>query len=246
MGMGEPLANYDETLRAIRLLMHPEGLRLGRAAHHAVDVGAGAADAAAGGRQACRSGWPSRCTRRTTSCGRALMPVNRRWPIAEVLDAAEYYVKRTGRRVSFEYTLMAGVNDSDALADDLAQPAARPPVPRQPDPAEPDRRSAACRRSSAAARPGVRVAPAPGGRRRDHSRQSRPRHPGRVRPAAPGRKEAPRASARTGSGVSADQDRAVDPRTPISGIWPRRSSAPRRAARTGSMSTSWTGCSCPT
>ena len=50
----------------------------------------------------------------------SLMPVNRRWPIAEVLAAAEYYVKQTGRRVSFEYTLMAGVNDSDALADDLA------------------------------------------------------------------------------------------------------------------------------
>jgi 23S rRNA (adenine2503-C2)-methyltransferase len=49
------------------------------------------------------------------------MPVNRRWPIAEVLDAAAEYVKQTGRRVSFEYTLMSGVNDSDALADDLAR-----------------------------------------------------------------------------------------------------------------------------
>jgi 23S rRNA (adenine2503-C2)-methyltransferase len=48
------------------------------------------------------------------------MPVNRRWPIAEVLDAVQYYVDRTGRRVSIEYTLMAGVNDSDELAFDLA------------------------------------------------------------------------------------------------------------------------------
>jgi 23S rRNA (adenine2503-C2)-methyltransferase len=51
----------------------------------------------------------------------SLMPVNRRWPIAEVLGAAQEYIDRTGRRVSFEYTLMAGVNDSDALADELAQ-----------------------------------------------------------------------------------------------------------------------------
>jgi len=50
-----------------------------------------------------------------------LMPVNRRWPIAEVLNATQYYVECTGRRVSFEYTLMAGVNDSDARADALAR-----------------------------------------------------------------------------------------------------------------------------
>jgi 23S rRNA (adenine2503-C2)-methyltransferase len=50
-----------------------------------------------------------------------LMPVNRRWPIGEVLDAADEYGERTHRRVSYEYTLMAGVNDSDALADELAK-----------------------------------------------------------------------------------------------------------------------------
>jgi 23S rRNA (adenine2503-C2)-methyltransferase len=49
-----------------------------------------------------------------------LMPVNRRWPIIEVLDAADQYVEKTHRRVSYEYTLMAGVNDSDALARELA------------------------------------------------------------------------------------------------------------------------------
>jgi 23S rRNA (adenine2503-C2)-methyltransferase len=48
------------------------------------------------------------------------MPINRRWPIAEVVDAAEEYIARTGRRVSYEYTLMAGVNDSDDLAEELA------------------------------------------------------------------------------------------------------------------------------
>ena len=40
--------------------------------------------------------------------------------LAEVLAATDEYVGRTGRRVSFEYTLMASVNDSDALADELA------------------------------------------------------------------------------------------------------------------------------
>jgi 23S rRNA (adenine2503-C2)-methyltransferase len=119
MGMGEPLANYDETLRAIRLLTHPDGLRLGarritlstsglapqirRLADERLQIGLAVSLHAA--RDELRS---------------KLMPVNRRWRIAEVLEAADYYVECTGRRVSFEYTLMAGVNDSDEQADDLA------------------------------------------------------------------------------------------------------------------------------
>jgi 23S rRNA (adenine2503-C2)-methyltransferase len=50
-----------------------------------------------------------------------LMPINRRWPIASVLGAADEYAALTGRRVSFEYTLIAGVNDADELADELAE-----------------------------------------------------------------------------------------------------------------------------
>jgi 23S rRNA (adenine2503-C2)-methyltransferase len=119
MGMGEPLANYDETLRAIRLLLHPDGLRLGarritlstsglvpqmrRLADERLQIGLAVSLHAPEDELRSR-----------------LMPVNRRWPIAEVLAATDYYVEQTGRRVSFEYTLMAGVNDSDALADALA------------------------------------------------------------------------------------------------------------------------------
>jgi 23S rRNA (adenine2503-C2)-methyltransferase len=117
--MGEPMANYDETLRAIRLLTHPRGLHLGarritlstsglvpqmrRLAHEGLQVGLAVSLHAP--HDELRS---------------ELMPVNRRWPIREVLAAADYYVQHTGRRVSYEYTLMAGVNDSNELADDLA------------------------------------------------------------------------------------------------------------------------------
>jgi 23S rRNA (adenine2503-C2)-methyltransferase len=120
MGMGEPLANYDETLRAIRLLTHPDGLRLGARRitlstsglvpqmRHLADerVQIGLAVSLHAPNDELRS---------------KLMPVNRRWPIHEVLQAAEYYVERTHRRVSYEYTLMDGVNDSDELADELAR-----------------------------------------------------------------------------------------------------------------------------
>jgi 23S rRNA (adenine2503-C2)-methyltransferase len=119
MGMGEPLANYAETLRAIRLLIHPDGLRLGarritlstsgvvpairRLADEDLQVGLAVSLHAP--RDDLRS---------------SLMPINRRWPIAELLEAADYYVERTHRRVSYEYTLMDDVNDSPALADELA------------------------------------------------------------------------------------------------------------------------------
>ena len=50
----------------------------------------------------------------------ALMPVNRRWPIASLLAAADRYGQRTGRRVSYEYILLRGVNDSLDHAEQLA------------------------------------------------------------------------------------------------------------------------------
>ena len=49
------------------------------------------------------------------------MPINRKWPIAALLDAARRFPLSHGRRVTFEYVLLAGVNDSDADADRLAQ-----------------------------------------------------------------------------------------------------------------------------
>jgi 23S rRNA (adenine2503-C2)-methyltransferase len=49
-----------------------------------------------------------------------LVPLNRRYPVAALLDACREYQARTGRRVTFEYTLMDGVNDSPALATELS------------------------------------------------------------------------------------------------------------------------------
>lgn len=50
-----------------------------------------------------------------------LMPVNKRYPIAELIKSARYYFDKTGRRVIFEYTLIKGENDSDACAKELAR-----------------------------------------------------------------------------------------------------------------------------
>src|SRR4029079_9225222 len=56
-----------------------------------------------------------------------LVPVNKRWPLSEVLPAAREYGERTGRRVTLEYTLISGVNDSLEDADRLADLAQRMP-----------------------------------------------------------------------------------------------------------------------
>ncbi len=120
MGMGEPLANYDETLRAIRLLIHPQGLHLG-ARRITVSTSGVIPAMRRLAEEDLQIGLAVSLHAPNDELRSSLMPVNRRWPIAEVLEAAGTYVERTGRRVSFEYTLMAGVNDSDALADDLAR-----------------------------------------------------------------------------------------------------------------------------
>lgn len=49
------------------------------------------------------------------------MPINRRWPLSELMKACREYFRATGRRVSYEYAMINGVNDTDACADQLAE-----------------------------------------------------------------------------------------------------------------------------
>jgi len=119
MGMGEPLHNYDSTLKAIRILNMPEGLHIG--ARHmtisTVGLVPGIARLAEEDLQvnlAISLHAPNDALRLRT------MPVTRKYPIAAVLDACRAYVARTNRQVTFEYVLLAGVNDSPAQARELA------------------------------------------------------------------------------------------------------------------------------
>jgi 23S rRNA (adenine2503-C2)-methyltransferase len=119
MGMGEPMANYEETLRAIRLLTHPRGLHLGARRITLSTSGLVPQMRRLAG-EGLQVGLAVSLHAPNDELRSKLMPVNRRWPIAEVLAAADHYAERTGRRVSYEYTLIAGVNDSDEQADQLA------------------------------------------------------------------------------------------------------------------------------
>ena len=120
MGMGEPLHNYDNTLKALRILNMPEGLRIG--ARHMTVSTVGLvpgilrlAEESLQVNLAISLHAPNNAMRLRT------MPVTRKYPIEQVLEAVRAYVDRTGRQVTFEYVLLSGVNDADEHARELAQ-----------------------------------------------------------------------------------------------------------------------------
>ena len=120
MGMGEPLLNYDATLKAIRNLNHRWGLNLGarRFTVSTVGIVPGILRLAREGLQlnlaiSLHAPWDD--------LRAELVPVAGRYPIADVLAAADQYVRATKRRITYEYVLIAGVNDSPAAARALAR-----------------------------------------------------------------------------------------------------------------------------
>jgi 23S rRNA (adenine2503-C2)-methyltransferase len=119
MGMGEPLHNYDNVVHALRILTAPGAFTLG--ARHitlsTVGLVPGILRLAEEGLQvnlAISLHAPNDEMRLRT------MPVTRKYPIAQVLDACQQYVARTHRQVTFEYVLLAGVNDAPEHARELA------------------------------------------------------------------------------------------------------------------------------
>ena len=119
MGIGEPLDNYENVLRFLRLLNHEKGLHIGY--RHVSLSTSGLVD---GILRLAKEALPitlSISLHAVTDEKRSLlMPVNRRYPIKELLSACVAYYKATERRISFEYTLIAGKNDTEAEAKALA------------------------------------------------------------------------------------------------------------------------------
>ncbi len=118
MGMGEPMHNFDGVARALSLLQHPWGAAFSPRRITVSTVGMVTGIEKLG--QLMPAPNLAISLNATTDDVRdRLMPVNRRWPIAVLLDAARRFPLSHGRRVTFEYVLLAGVNDSDADADRL-------------------------------------------------------------------------------------------------------------------------------
>ena len=119
MGMGEPLLNLDRVLEAVAALN--DAGRLGLGARHITVSTSGVVP---GIRRLTALG-PQFTLAISIHAARdalrdVLVPLNRRWPVAEVIAAARDHARATGRRVSYEVTMIGGVNDTDADADALA------------------------------------------------------------------------------------------------------------------------------
>lgn len=122
MGMGEPLANYKRVVSAVRQITAagPHGFGISQRGVTVSTVGLAPAirrlaDEELSVRLAVSLHTPDDELRDT------LVPVNNRWPVAEVLDAARYYADKSGRRVSIEYALIRDKNDQPWRADMLGK-----------------------------------------------------------------------------------------------------------------------------
>ena len=124
MGMGEPLANYDNLLKALRLLNAPWGGRIG--ARKITVSTSGLAPQirklADEPEQFCLA---VSLHGATDEVREKIMPVNRKYPLKELTAALDYYQSRRGRMITFEYILIAGVNDSVEQTRPLATLAKR-------------------------------------------------------------------------------------------------------------------------
>ena len=120
MGMGEPFHNYDNTMAAIDLLNDKDGYNFGARRFTISTVGLVP--------QIRRFADEKRQVNLAISLHEvdddkrlAIMPVNKRYNVDDVIDACKYYVVQTNRRVTFEWALINGINDSPEVANKLAK-----------------------------------------------------------------------------------------------------------------------------
>ncbi len=118
MGTGEPLDNYDHLLRFIHLLTGPEGLNISQRSITVSTCGIvpGILRLADENLEITLALSLHASTQEKRE---SLMPVAKKYEIHEVLNACRYYFEKTGRRVTFEYALVGGVNDSEQDAEQL-------------------------------------------------------------------------------------------------------------------------------
>lgn len=124
MGMGEPMANYDNLLKALRLLNSPWGGRIG-ARKITVSTSGLAPQIRKFADEPEQFSLAISLHGATDEVRGKIMPVNKKYPLAELTAALDYYQSQRGRFITFEYILIAGVNDSLEQARPLATLAKR-------------------------------------------------------------------------------------------------------------------------
>ncbi len=120
MGTGEPLDNYDNLLKFIELLTDEHGINISQR-----NLTVSTCGIVPRMRQLAEEKLSMTLALSLHASNQAkrleLMPVANKYEIGEVIDACKYYFEQTGRRITFEYSLVGGVNDTDADARELSQ-----------------------------------------------------------------------------------------------------------------------------
>ena len=124
MGMGEPLANFDNVIGAIRIINAPWGLGIG-ARHITISTSGLAPQIRKLADEPLQIRLAISLHGATDAVRDQIMPINRRYNIDTLLSACDYYISRRKQRITFEYILIAGVNDADDQAHLLAHHAHR-------------------------------------------------------------------------------------------------------------------------
>ena len=118
MGMGEPLYNFENVRDAMKIAMDPDGIQLSRRRITLSTSGVVPEIARTAQEIGCQLAISFHAT--TDEVRDKLVPINKRWPIADLLDALRAYPKvSNSERITFEYVMLDGVNDSDADAHRL-------------------------------------------------------------------------------------------------------------------------------
>ncbi|MGE5379464.1 MAG: 23S rRNA (adenine(2503)-C(2))-methyltransferase RlmN [Methylocystaceae bacterium] len=120
MGMGEPLANYDNLIEAIHIINDYYGINIGQ--RHITISTAGIPNKI---RELANEGLQVTLAISLHAADDAtrsqLMPINRRHGLQDLMTAVDYYIDKTGRRVTFEYILIRGINDQERDAANLVR-----------------------------------------------------------------------------------------------------------------------------
>jgi 23S rRNA (adenine2503-C2)-methyltransferase len=124
MGMGEPLANFENVVRAIRIINAPWGLEIG-ARHITVSTSGLAPQIRKLADEPLQSRLAISLHGATDEVRDKIMPVNRKYNLSTLLSACDYYASHKKQRIYFEYILIAGINDAEEQAHLLARHAGR-------------------------------------------------------------------------------------------------------------------------
>ncbi len=120
MGMGEPFDNYLHTVQALHIITHPDAM--GFSPRRITVSTSGLVPAIRKfGAEGLRVNLAVSLNAPNDALRSQLMPINKRWPIRELLSACREYPLPSGRRITFEYVLLAGINDHPAHAEQVAR-----------------------------------------------------------------------------------------------------------------------------